>query len=179
MRVAELLGELLDRWLGGAARGERAVILTRSTVTAMSLGEDELVRSVPEGERVSTHAAELLQFALGGEVPGLNRAARAEFRSAVEVFAAGMEGRLREFDHLGPWDRTPALYLLERLDSKREQLGDACSDAERLADVVEHATDVGNYAMMLADNARRALARLNTGDLDFDLSDGEQLERGR
>lgn len=81
-------------------------------------------------------------------------------RSSVKQFAQAMERKLRENDHKGGWDETTDACLIERLFEEANELSWAMS---RVGDgpppdphrVVDECADVANFAMMIADKARK------------------------
>jgi phosphoribosyl-ATP pyrophosphohydrolase len=77
-----------------------------------------------------------------------------ELRPCVQWFAEKMEARLRENDHKGGWGSEEDAYLLRRLLEEAGELVEAatCSGVEDV--VVQEATDVANFALMLAANWR-------------------------
>ncbi|MDU0329206.1 hypothetical protein RW092_03185 [Paenibacillus sp. 3LSP] len=80
-------------------------------------------------------------------------------RESVQWFAEVMENKLRENDHKGGWDNENIYWLWERLRDEASELlvaVDATRDlyADPLNIVLE-AADVANFAMMIADKARK------------------------
>lgn len=77
-----------------------------------------------------------------------------ELRPAVLRFAAAMEQKLRENDRTkGDWQDEGALFLLKRLYQEAEELAVEEGRPERNRRALRReAADVGNLAMMLADN---------------------------
>jgi len=77
-------------------------------------------------------------------------------RDEVREFAADMEGVLRENEHKGGWDGLKFAELLEKLREEVEELASAMHTASSSKYFIIHeAADVANYAMMIADTARR------------------------
>lgn len=96
-------------------------------------------------------------------------------REAVRWFAERMEETLKKNDHKRGWTRMSFGEISRRIHQElRELVGvlrfyrmrrhnRAWSNlrrAEALEDVIREATDVANFSMMLADNARRELSEL-------------------
>jgi NTP pyrophosphatase (non-canonical NTP hydrolase) len=77
-----------------------------------------------------------------------------ELRPEVAVFAEAMELALRENDWKGHWRHCTGTYLFNRLRGEVNELSRATKPEERL----KEAADVANFAMMIADNARRRVA---------------------
>jgi NTP pyrophosphatase (non-canonical NTP hydrolase) len=78
----------------------------------------------------------------------------AELRAEVEWFATAMERKLRANDHKRHWHNLSMQHLSARLTQERKELYAAIAshDADK---VLEEAADVANFAMMVADMARR------------------------
>lgn len=80
-------------------------------------------------------------------------------RPQLAQFAAAMEATLKLNDHKGGWEKEDINWLLERLFDEYEELETAASGNHRTftkaeaALIVKEATDVANFAMMIADNA--------------------------
>jgi len=77
-----------------------------------------------------------------------------EIREPVKWFAQQMEQQLKANDHKGGWDNCSMQYLLERLEEETHELT-ACSNEEQ---VIQECADIANFAMMIADQARKSLA---------------------
>jgi hypothetical protein len=80
-------------------------------------------------------------------------------RGEVVAFAEDMERKLKLNDHKGRWHAESLSYLFSRLHEKLTELEAAImlirsSDHESVQHVVNEAADVGNFAMMIADNAK-------------------------
>lgn len=77
-------------------------------------------------------------------------------REPVAWFAREMEKKLRKYDYRGGWDECTPGYLLNRLKEEVQELQEERArvpgdfDAE-----ISECCDVANFAMMLADKARR------------------------
>ncbi|WP_127506143.1 hypothetical protein [Paenibacillus humicus] len=85
-------------------------------------------------------------------------------RKEVCWFAERMESRLSENDHKPGWQdsREDREFLLKRLEANYHKLwaAEQCyGSAFDPENVVKKAADIANFAMMLADNARRDLER--------------------
>jgi hypothetical protein len=84
-------------------------------------------------------------------------------RDDVRWFAVEMETKLRANDHKGHWRNCDFPYLDRRLDEEIKELKSALSrldhpvTPEQRQRVIAEAADVANFAMMIADNARRLL----------------------
>ena len=89
-------------------------------------------------------------------------------REPVRWFAEQMERKLKANDHKSHWRESDVVWLFERMQDERIELWEAfkptrpfgCfvdtpNDVER---VIDEAADVANFAMMIADKARAALA---------------------
>ena len=72
-------------------------------------------------------------------------------RKEVRAFARAMESALRENDWKGHWRYCTGTYLFNRLRGEVNELSRATTPEDRL----EEAADVANFAMMIADNAKR------------------------
>lgn len=77
-------------------------------------------------------------------------------RAQVLWFAEQQEKKLALNDHKGSWELESLGYLLERLEDELRELLRACAHGD-YRDVIEEAADVANFAMMVADHARRRL----------------------
>ncbi len=71
-------------------------------------------------------------------------------RSAVRAFAHAMETTLRKHDHKGGWNECDPLWLLGRLEEEVRELKRAVGEKSAEA-ILSEATDVANFAMMVAD----------------------------
>ncbi|MDQ7095962.1 hypothetical protein REC12_20415 [Desulfosporosinus sp. PR] len=82
-------------------------------------------------------------------------------REEVKWFAGEMEKTLRENDHKGGWNTCSQWHLIGRLREEtielEEVLHRARFDKTRLTEIIKEATDVANFAMMIADNALKEL----------------------
>jgi NTP pyrophosphatase (non-canonical NTP hydrolase) len=88
-------------------------------------------------------------------------------RPEVQWFAQAMEKELRENDHKGGWSATSFTELIQRLHEESGELARAVDEflralvEQRMQDgthVLAEAADVANFAMMIADIARRMYA---------------------
>ncbi len=78
---------------------------------------------------------------------------RIRCRSAVAAFAREMEMKLREHDHHRTgWTGFSKQWLLERLALEMLELSRAICSGDDAA-IRKEAADVGNFAMMIHDNA--------------------------
>lgn len=81
-----------------------------------------------------------------------------EIRHSVMVFAIEMEKKLRANDHKGGWENTEISVLFNELRVESGELFSVMYHSDGKVDpksVVEEAADVANFAMMIADNARK------------------------
>jgi hypothetical protein len=81
-----------------------------------------------------------------------------EIRDEVMRFALAMEEKLRKNEHKTHWSLCPIGYLIDRMDEKHIGIHNAfrshgltCGPEE----LMEESAHLGNYAMMIYDNARR------------------------
>lgn len=85
-------------------------------------------------------------------------------RQQVRWFAEQMENKLKENDHKGGWDSCGIFWLRDRLVEEVEELSSAIEAGHNsesgldLENIIREAADVGNFAMMIADKARKRLA---------------------
>jgi hypothetical protein len=77
-------------------------------------------------------------------------------RKSVLWFARQMEKRLQANDHKGGWDDEPTDYLIQRLKDEVAELEETLIAGKEAKTILE-AADVGNFAMMLADQADKKL----------------------
>ena len=85
-------------------------------------------------------------------------------REPLRWFAEQMEQTLKANDHKGGWEDIDSYDLWRRAEEELGELFHALfvGDHEPNADkIIREATDVANFAMMIADNARRALKGVN------------------
>lgn len=78
-------------------------------------------------------------------------------REQVKWFADQMEQTLQRNDHKGGWDSCSFDYLLDRLEQETQELflaSEAPTNNFR-ENIIREATDVANFAMMIADLARK------------------------
>ncbi|GIQ63546.1 hypothetical protein PACILC2_21140 [Paenibacillus cisolokensis] len=84
---------------------------------------------------------------------------RESLRSEVQWFAQQMEAKLRDNDHKGGWENESLLWLYMRMIEEVEEVKAEIKAAfDREIDynkIIREAADVANFAMMIADNARR------------------------
>lgn len=73
-------------------------------------------------------------------------------RTEVESFAKMMETKLKANEAKGGWQRTSQGWLIRRL---LEEVGELITalETDNIAAIQGEAADVGNFAMMIADNA--------------------------
>lgn len=78
-------------------------------------------------------------------------------RPSVKWFAEQMERKLSANDHKGQWQSCDAMWLLRRLKEETTELEEALLQAKFDAhELINEAADIANFAMMIADNARRS-----------------------
>lgn len=87
---------------------------------------------------------------------GVVDSAASALREPVQWFADRMEAKLRLNDHKGHWSNCGFPYLDRRLDDKVYELKHARSNLN-YGGMIEEAVDVANFALMIADNARRKI----------------------
>jgi len=79
-------------------------------------------------------------------------------RKELAQFATRMEFTLQENDNKPHWSGSTQNYLHHALNRKNEKLQGAVCDNNH-GQVIRHAVDLANYAMMLADNAINKMER--------------------
>jgi NTP pyrophosphatase (non-canonical NTP hydrolase) len=77
-------------------------------------------------------------------------------RKEVVLFSDAMEHKLRLKDYKGGWHDVPLDKLFDFLQGEVQELKDAVSEGNTF-DIMAEAADVGNYAMMIMDNAIRRI----------------------
>lgn len=84
-----------------------------------------------------------------------------EVRESVKWFAEQMESKLRENDKKGGWDNCNIYWLIKRINEETNELLNAVDLHRDLGDakenIIREAADVANFAMMIADIARKHL----------------------
>lgn len=75
-------------------------------------------------------------------------------RPELQWFVKQMESKLQENDHKQHWSKLHQDYLIHRLYQEAGELWNAIRN-EPPENIVKEAADVGNFAMMIADNAER------------------------
>lgn len=86
-----------------------------------------------------------------------------KLRPELATFAQDMERKLQNNDHKGHWGNCDFGYLRRRLRTELRELMLALDSHRTRGDlvsgerVISEAADVANFAMMVADNARRQL----------------------
>lgn len=79
-------------------------------------------------------------------------------REQVQWFAEEMEKVLRNNDHKGGWDKYDDGYLVWMLRNNLAELTELIfQESKDVQKVIKEAVDVANFAMMIADNARRVM----------------------
>jgi len=74
----------------------------------------------------------------------------------VNDFAGDMFIKLRKNKHKAHWSTVTCKWLLERMKEEVEELEDAMIEGKSPDEIIAEAADVGNFAAMIADNARHA-----------------------
>lgn len=78
-------------------------------------------------------------------------------RKQVEWFAEQMEKTLQRNDRKGGWDECDYEYLIQRLEEEVEELRELEGNPDvKGNDIIRECTDIANFAMMIADQVRRA-----------------------
>jgi len=74
-------------------------------------------------------------------------------RASVLWFAGEMEKTLQDNDRKGGWGQCGHRWLFERLRQEVDELESAMATVDNQAEVIKEATDVANFALMIADLA--------------------------
>lgn len=80
-------------------------------------------------------------------------------REQLQWFAERMESKLKENDHKGGWDGCNLYWLVERLKEETNEL--LCEInihrdlGENRQSIIRESADIANFAMMIADIARK------------------------
>jgi hypothetical protein len=85
-----------------------------------------------------------------------------QLRPEVQWFAQQMELTLRANDHKGGWNEMSPRELATRLNEEVYELELAYYAGRNAERVIREASDVANFAMMIADNIRGFLPGINT-----------------
>lgn len=84
-----------------------------------------------------------------------------DVREAVKWFAEQMEKKLRENEGKGGWDNCNIYWLIQRIREETNELLSAVNLHRDLGatkeNIIREAADVANFAMMMADIARKHL----------------------
>lgn len=84
-----------------------------------------------------------------------------EVRESVKWFAEQMENKLKENDKKGGWDDCNIYWLIQRIREETNELLSAVNLNRDLGatkeNIIREAADVANFAMMIADIARKHL----------------------
>ena len=92
-----------------------------------------------------------------GKEPMLMKDAKAALlRPEVAEFAYEMERKLRANEHRGGWKRCWGEYLSSELSKNLSKLNAALKNKNK-SEVLRRSVNIGNYAMMIADNYGRLL----------------------
>jgi len=75
-------------------------------------------------------------------------------RPELEWFARRMEDKLFQKDFKGGWQKETYMSLLRGMMLEIVELTEAITEKDS-NEIIDEAVDVANYAMMMADNARR------------------------
>lgn len=78
-----------------------------------------------------------------------------EMRKQLREFAEKMEVNLKENDYKGGWEKCDYDYLLRRIKEELSELEEALVNNRTAENIETEAADVANFAMMIADNAKR------------------------
>ena len=78
-----------------------------------------------------------------------------DISTPLRLFAARMAEKLHKNDHKGTWDELSYEYLLARLRQETGELTEAIEARLPANDIIDEAADVANFAMMIADIARK------------------------
>lgn len=78
-------------------------------------------------------------------------------REQVKWFAEKMEHTLKRNDRKGGWNDCQWEYLVDRLLGEFHELRASLEAGDNPEDIIHEAADVANFAMMIADNARRLM----------------------
>lgn len=87
-----------------------------------------------------------------------------KLRNEVAVFAEDMERKLRENDHKGGWQAEGFRYLYTELREEVHEIWCAYLQEDGVPDydeIIRECADASNYAMMIADWARRKKEAVN------------------
>jgi hypothetical protein len=97
-----------------------------------------------------------------------NRALEAveKLRDPVRWFADEMEKKLKENDWKKPWPTLPNKQLLNQMDKQGPKLVSAVITGDP-EEIIRRAVNLANYAMMIADKARAALAATEPATVDL------------
>ena len=77
-------------------------------------------------------------------------------RPSVSWFAKRMEQTLQRNDYKGGWSECQWEYLIDRLREESQELRLALEAGDNVENIIKEATDVSNFAMMIAENAHKA-----------------------
>ena len=84
-----------------------------------------------------------------------------QVRESVKWFAEQMENKLKENDKKGGWDDCNIYWLIQRIREETNELLSAVNLNRDLGatkeNIIREAADVANFAMMIADIARKHL----------------------
>jgi NTP pyrophosphatase (non-canonical NTP hydrolase) len=84
-----------------------------------------------------------------------------EIREEVKWFSEQMENKLKANDDKGGWSNCDLFWLVDRLKEEVDELENSLYNYRSLIgtklEIIEEASDVGNFAMMIADIARKRL----------------------
>lgn len=86
-------------------------------------------------------------------------------RKEVVLFSDAMEHKLRLKDYKGGWHDIPLDKLFQLLQGEVQELKDAVAEGNTF-DIMAEAADVGNYAMMIMDNAIRRITNGESNQTD-------------
>lgn len=124
-------------------------------------GQIEIRVRVGKGEDrratlIAVEPEELPKWPVGGGYELERRGISAKVRDVVKKFAEDMERKLFANDHKGGWEHEQKEDLLSQLEEEvRELRVSFYHDGPQK--IIDETADVGNFAMMIADLARRQL----------------------
>lgn len=102
--------------------------------------------SMPQAPKIDIHG---VQFKVKKKVVNV--------KSVVRWFCDRMYDKLHKNQHKGvSWRTETALWLMERLEDEVGEL-EVAIDEKNKEEIIKECADVANFAMMIADNARRKL----------------------
>lgn len=122
---------------------------TRQTIIQAAV-QTPAWKVVSEGEWIVTYPDGLKEIWGDMEFKERFTSDESPVRPQVKWFAEKMEETLKANDHKGGWDNCNTLWLISRLREEVDELEGSCVNEK----VIKEATDVANFAMMIADRLR-------------------------